>query len=853
MGQAATGVTEILQGLSAAEVSQRQAQGQGYSAPPDTGRSYGQIIRDNLFTFINNLLFGLGLVLVLLGRPTDALLSVGVILINVVVGIVQEIRAKRTLDQIALLNRPKVIVVRDGVQKEIEPEDLVIGDVIRIGAGDQVIVDGKVIESSAMEMDESLLTGESDLIKKQAGDPLYSGSFCVNGSGFFTAEKVGGDSLAGQIMAGAKAERKRLTPLQNEVNIALRVILVLALIIGIIVTVETIVTGGNFNTIIENLVVVVGLVPNTLFLAIVVAYSLSAVRLAGKGALVQQSNAIESLSNVDTFCVDKTGTLTTNRMQVHALYPIGINEAALGKLMGDFVVSFGSMNKTSEAINRAYSGTPRTLVSEIPFSSARKWSSVVLNDASAPAMQGTYVLGAPEMMLDALGDIPDGLTQQIDAWANEGLRVLLFAYNPDTSPVDDTGDTSPLRAPLTPLGLVSVSDELRAEAHDILSNFRASGVEVKIISGDNPVTVKALATQAGFDPNAKLISGPDLAEITDEATFTRTVLDTSVFGRITPQQKEQIVRTLRGQGRYVAMTGDGVNDVLSLKQADLGIAMQSGSQATRSVADIVLLNDSFAVIPEAVQEGQRIINGMLDILSLFLTRVFYTAFLLLGIGVFLSLRQSSLIALLAGGLPSFALAYWARPGRIPRGRLLPRLFHFVVPAALLTAIIGILLLGVYVFPVFQSLEAITDLEQREAIIAQALPYATMVLFCYLIFTTAFLIIFVEPPTPFWEGGAVIANDWRPTMLAGLTIVLFLLILYIPPLRNLYELPLVQLQDLAIALLAAVAWLFAVRFFWRSRILDHMLGISLSPRSDDDPIVPAPHSKPAAQPEPAQTA
>ncbi len=852
MVQAVGSTAGTLQGLSAAEVTQRRARGQGYTAPPDTGRSYGQIIRDNLFTFINNLLFGLGLVLVLLGRPTDALLSVGVILINVVVGIVQEIRAKRTLDQIALLNRPKVIVVRDGVQQEIEPEDLVIGDVIRLGAGDQVIVDGTVLDSSAMEMDESLLTGESDLIKKQVGDPLYSGSFCVNGSGYFEAEKVGGESLAGQIMAGAKAERKRLTPLQQEVNIALRVILVLALIIGIIVIVETIVTGGTFSRIIENMVVVVGLVPNTLFLAIVVAYSLGAVRLAGKGALVQQSNAIESLSNVDTFCVDKTGTLTTNRMQVHAVYPIGVDEAALGKLLGDFVVSFGSMNKTSEAINRAYGGTQRTLVTEIPFSSARKWSSVVLNDATAPAMQGTYVLGAPEMMLDALDAVPAGMTQQIEAWATEGLRVLLFAYNPDTAPIDDTGDTAPLRALLTPLGLVSLSDELRAEAHDILTTFRESGVEVKIISGDNPVTVKALATQAGFDPAAKLIAGPDLAQVTDESDFTRTVMETSVFGRITPQQKEQIVRTLRGQGCYVAMTGDGVNDVLSLKQADLGIAMQSGSQATRSVADIVLLNDSFAVIPEAVQEGQRIINGMLDILSLFLTRVFYTAFLLLAIGVFLSLRQSALIALLAGGLPSFALAYWARPGRIPRGRLLPRLFHFVVPAAILTAIIGILLLGVYVFPIFQELETVTDFELRAEIIAQALPYATMIMFCYLIFTTAFLIIFVEPPTPFWEGGAVLANDWRPTLLAGLILVLFLLILYIPPLRNLYELPFVQVQDLAIALLAAVAWMFTVRWFWRSRVLDRMLGIRLSPTFGDGVIVPA--ADPAvAQAEASQSA
>ncbi len=844
MGQTVDLALATLQGLSAAEVAQRRAQGQGYVTPPDAGRSYRQIIHDNLLTFINNLLFGLGLVLVLLGRPVDALLSVGVILVNVAVGIFQEIRAKRLLDQIALLNRPKVVVVREGQEQQIEPEELVIGDVIRIGAGDQVIVDGSVLASSAMEMDESLLTGESDLIKKQAGDPLYSGSFCVNGSGSFVAESVGANSLAGQIMAGAKAERKRLTPLQQEVNIALRVILVVALVIAIIITVETVVTGGTFSRIIENLVVVVGLVPNTLFLAIVVAYSLGAVRLAGKGALVQQSNAIESLSNVDTFCVDKTGTLTTNRMQVHAIHPFGIDDARLGTLLGDFVVSFGSMNKTSEAIQRAYGGTPRTVISEIPFSSARKWSAVIVDEAS---MRGLYILGAPEMLRDALGNVPAAMQQQIDAAAAEGLRVLLFAHHPDVAPASETGDAAQLPTPLTPLGIVSISDELRPEARTILTTFRESGVEVKIISGDNPVTVKALAMQAGFDPEAQSISGPELAQITDKDKFTRTIMQTSVFGRITPQQKEQIVRTLRSQGRYVAMTGDGVNDVLSLKQADLAIAMQSGSQATRSVADIVLLNDSFAVIPEAVQEGQRIINGMLDILSLFLARVFYTALLLLSIGVFMSVRQSALIALLAGGLPSFALAYWARPGRIPRGKLLPRLFHFVVPAALLIALFGILVLGVYVFPVYQALERVTDEAIREQLITQQLPYAAMVMFCFFIFATAFLIVFVEPPTPFWVGGTVLAGDWRPTLLAVATVVMFGLILYMPPLRAIYDLPVVQPQDLALAFAASVVWMFTVRWAWRVRVLDRMLGFNLSPQSQGDPLVPALDDVPPKQP------
>jgi cation-transporting ATPase E len=685
------------EGLSEQEVVARRAAGQGNTTPPPTGRTYSQIIRENVFTFINNILFLLGIVLVVVGRPLDALVSVGVITINIVVSVVREIRAKRTLDLIALLTRPTATVLRDGQERAVAPDQLVIGDVLRVGAGDQVVLDGQVL-AGRMRVDESQLTGESDLVPKERGDPVYSGSYCANGSAYYTVEKVGAASLANQITAGARSFRRVLTPLQQQINLVIRIMLLIMLFLQLLLVCNALVNVVPFRESIGQATILAGLVPNGLFLSIAVAYALGAVRILRYGALVQQANAIESLSNVDVLCLDKTGTLTANRLQVTTTHPLGRSRQQLQQVLGVVAASATTRNKTSEAIIAAFPASPTLLLAEVPFSSARKWSAVaVAREATGVApgdvLSGIYALGAPEVLGPYLGDPnwPE-ITATVDSWTNQGLRVLLLAHHPDPALLEDQGDTSRLPEGMTPLGLVGLSDELRPEAKETLASFVAAGVAPKIISGDNPETVAALALQAGLGPEIKLVSGLALAQMS-EAELVHATEETTIFGRITPRQKEQLVETLRARGHYVAMIGDGVNDVLSLKKANLGIAMQSGSQATRGVADIVLVNDSFAALAPAVLEGQRILNGMQEILKLFLARISTIALVIISalvVGIFpLAVRNNSVITLLTVGIPTVFLAYRARPSQQPRLRLAHDLWHFVLPAAILSSLLGL--------------------------------------------------------------------------------------------------------------------------------------------------------------------
>jgi cation-transporting ATPase E len=352
-------------------VAARKARGEVNVPPPSPGRSYRQIVLGNVFSFINNVFYFLCLLLVLLGRPFDAILPLVAVLANVGVSVYQEVRAKRKLDEIALLTRPTAKVVRDGREQTIDPGEIVRGDLLVVGPGDQIVVDGTVVGDGTMEVDESQLTGESDLVRKRAGDRVFSGSFCVTGSARFEAQQIGAASLANQITAGARAERHVLTPMQREINGVIRLTLLVAAFLMVVLTLDAVAWRDPFVELVEKLVVVIGLVPQGLLLSIVVAYALGAMRVAGQGALIQQSNAIESLSNVDTFCLDKTGTLTTNRLRVEEVLPLGIDRDDLRVRLGDFVASATDRNKTSEAIAEALPGEGQPAIDEVPFSSAR--------------------------------------------------------------------------------------------------------------------------------------------------------------------------------------------------------------------------------------------------------------------------------------------------------------------------------------------------------------------------------------------------------------------------------------------------------------------------------------------------
>ncbi|HTP07045.1 MAG TPA: HAD-IC family P-type ATPase [Anaerolineae bacterium] len=819
-----------LSGLAEAEVNQRRSQGLGNQVPPPTGRTYAQIFRENIFTFINMVIFILGMALVIVGRPGDALISLGVISANVLVSVVQEIRAKRTLDRIAVLTRPTAQVIRDAVPQNVSPDQLVVGDVLQVNPGDQIVLDGRVIGDGQMQVDESQLTGESNLVHKQNGDAVFSGSFCVNGSARYVAEKVGEQSLSNQITAGARAFRRVLTPLQQEIYLVVRIMLAMVIYIEFLLVIDALVARANMGETIASATLVVGLVPNGLFLSITLAYALGAVRIIQYGALVQQSNAIESLSNVTVLCSDKTGTLTANRLQVDAIHPIGLAEDEVKRALSVMVASAKTLNKTSEAIKKAYPAEAEPPIADVPFSSARKWSAVAIEN-------GIYAMGAPEMLQPYLGQAgldTSAVWQEIKAQSaqltDRGLRVLLIVHHPDPKLLLDQGDDSHLPDNCQPIGLISLSDELRAEAKETLQRFIAAGVQPKIISGDNPETVAALAKQAGLPDDIVLVSGLELNDMSDEE-FAATAQRASIFGRITPQQKEKLVDTLRQQGYYVAMIGDGVNDVLSLKKSNLGIAMESGTQATRAVADIILMKDSFAALAPAVSEGQRIVNGMQDILRLFLTRILSMALLIVSslvIGQFpLALRNGSIVTLFSVGIPAVMLAFWARPGPRMRGTMFQRLAHFIVTPVILTSICGVVLFyAVLWIPTGLSHLIGPEITLRESarLIATMRPIAQTALASFLVLAGLLLVIFVEPPTEWWTGGDELSGDWRPTIMAVLLIIVFFIVAFVPALRNIFALQEMTPFEWVLVCGTTIIWMFAVRFFWRHSITARFLGI-----------------------------
>ncbi len=838
-----TAALSPLRGLTESEAQQRRQRGEGNDIKLETSRSYADILRANVLNIMNIILFAIGAVMIAIGRPGEAFTSVGLIVLNVVIGIYQEIRAKRQLDEIALLTRPKISVMRDEQEKTVDPTELVKGDLIVVRAGDQIVVDGKIVGDGRIDVDESLLTGEADLIPKTGGSEVLSGSFCVTGTAMYEATNVGAESFANKLTANARKFRMVKTPLQSEVNFVLRLIMLIAGFIGFLLLIGSILSSVPFMRQVQTVAVVAGLVPNGLFFMVVLAYAMGAVRIVQRGALVQQTNAVESLSNVTVLCMDKTGTLTANRINYNAVHPHSLSAAELERVLGDFAASASANNKTGEAILNALKGTKRHSLDEVAFSSARKWSALAIDD---PQMRGVYVLGALEMLQNHL-QLDGEAQQQLQTWSDDGLRVLVFGHNPDVLTLHNA-EGQPTLPPLTALGVISFGDELRPQLKETLAGFLNNGITLKVISGDNPQTVAALAKQAGFPGDLKYVSGTELDSM-DDGLFSQVAAETTVFGRITPQQKERLVESLRGLGHYVAMIGDGVNDVLSLKKANMGIAMQSGSAATRAVADMILLQDSFGALPPAFTEGQRIVNGMSDILRLFLTRVLYVALLILavsmiGLGFPFVPKHVSLLVLLTVGIPTFGLAVWARPGVSARRSLISEVLHFVIPAGISVFFFGLL---VYVAALYLNVMGMVDLQINPQDIADFQKYtginydisapeqyvlevsqlvAQTALTVFTLFSGLLLVVYVEPPTEFFVGGDKLSGDRRPTIMAGVMLILYFIIAAFEPLRRFFEL--IALPLWAYLTIAGVTfiWFFVLRRAWRKRWLQRFLEIDI---------------------------
>jgi cation-transporting P-type ATPase E len=685
-------------GLSSAEVTDRVARGLVNDVPEAPTRTFGQIVRANVVTRFNILLGSLLAVILVVGPIQDALFGI-VLVSNALVGIIQEVRAKRTLERLELVNAPRATVLRDGEQRQIEVGEVVLDDLLEVGPGDQVVVDGKVLDSTGLEVDESMLTGESEPVGKSPGEEILSGSFVVAGGGSYRATRIGGDAQAARL-----AERaRRFTLARSELRAGIdRIITLVTWILiptaALLFASQLITQHQDFRSGLRGAVAgSVAMVPEGLVLLTSVTFAVSVVRLGRKQVLVQELPAVETLALVDVLCFDKTGTITAGDLAVHDLVPLGdgtsgaagsdraaaSGDGPSGAAAGDPARALGALaaadpnpNATLRAIAAAYpapDGWEATKL--VPFSSARKWSAASFDG------HGNFVLGAPEVMLAAGGRPDRGLLRRTEAIAVEGRRVVLLASAPE--PVEN----GELPDGMEPAAFVVIGDRVRADAAPTIAYFRDQGVRTKVLSGDHPRTVAAVARQVGIPGTDEPVDARSLP--TETAALADLLERRSVFGRVVPDQKQAMVDALHTREHVVAMTGDGVNDVLALKDADLGIAMGNGSPAARAVAQLVLLSSRFATLPDVVAEGRRVIANIERVAKLFVTKTVYATALAVAVGIarlpfpFLP-RQLTLIGSLTIGIPGFFLALEPNLRRA-RPDLVRRVLAFAAPAGLVAA------------------------------------------------------------------------------------------------------------------------------------------------------------------------
>ena len=683
-------------GLSAAEVAERVARGAVNRVKDRTSRSVASIVRENVLTLFNAIIVGASVIVLLFGDLRDGIFG-GVMIINAVIGIVSELRAKRTLDSLAIVDAPQASVLRDGTLSVIPARDVVLDDVIELALGDQVSVDGTVLASAGLEIDESLLTGESRPVKKKEGDQLLAGTSVVAGSGRMVATAVGERVYAQGLSEQARAFTRTVSEIQVSINRVLQVVSVMLLpVVALTFYSQNRIAGGSGGDWREALVLsvasVIGMIPQGLVLLTSMNFAIGSATLARRGVLVQELPAVEVLARVDCLCLDKTGTLTTGGIRVREVDVVaGDADTVMSALAS---AASDRTNATAEAIwahvgENARSGASERIEWSVPFSSARKWSAWGTGRES-------WILGAPEFVIDEAVATNAVLLERVRAIAAQGSRVVALV-RADEAVVDDE-----LPARRAVAALVVLEEDLREDAAETLDYFRSQGVHVRVISGDNPTTVGALAAQAGLTaPDgspARLMDARDLPEDLTSEAFNDAIERHDVFGRVTPEQKRAMVGALQARDHCVAMTGDGVNDALALKDADLGIAMGNGTQATKAVAQIVLVDSKFSVLPGVLSEGRRIIANMERVSSLFLAKTTYAAVLVIVTALvgwrypFLP-RQFSYIDSLTIGIPAFFLALWPNPRRYVPG-FLKRTLSLAMPTGVILATAALVAFGI---------------------------------------------------------------------------------------------------------------------------------------------------------------
>ncbi len=666
-------------GLTADQVAERVAAGRTNQVPDAPVRTLPQILRANVFSPVNGIMLALFAAILVAGFPRDGLF-VGVVVSNAVIGVAQEIRAKRELDKLAVLSAPKARVVRDGEVAEVGVSEVVADEVLDLIPGDQVVVDGAVLASSGLEADESLLTGEADPIEKQPADELLSGSFVAAGSGRYQATRIGAESYASTLSEEARRFTLVNSELRRGIDAVLRWLIIIIPPASALLILVLLDTEDRWQNALQGTVAAaVAMVPDGLVLLTSLSFVAGVIALARRRALAKELATVELLARTDVLCLDKTGTITTGHISFGDVESLpGVDPALVATALGAVAHADEAPNATMLAVRDAYPapGDGDTgdwaPVGATPFSSARKWSAVEFRS------HGAFYFGAPDVIA---GDRPE-VMNRVAVHAEAGRRTLLLARSPEPL-ADET-----LPESLTPLALILLEDTIRPDAPEILAFFREQGVNLKVISGDHTATVAAVAQRAGI-PNAH--NHMDARELPDDTEEMAAVLaENAVFGRVTPQQKRAMVDALQTRGHTVAMTGDGVNDVLALKNADMGIAMGSGSASTRAVAQLVLLDNSFATLPEVLAQGRKVINNVERVANLFVTKAAYAVLLTVLVGMFtveypFLPRHLTLVGTFSIGVPGLFLAL-APSTELIRPGFLRRVLRFSVPAGALAAV-----------------------------------------------------------------------------------------------------------------------------------------------------------------------
>lgn len=780
-----------LVGLSDREVAQRIEAGR-VNRDSSKQRSDLDVVVANVFTYFNLVLFGLiGILLVLAvtEQKTDHLQDaafVGMVVVaNVLIGTFQEIRATRKLRQLVALTAPTATVVREGYEQEVPATDVVADDLLVLRSGEQVVADGPIVWDEA-ELDESILTGETSSVRRGPGDELESGAFCVGGSCYYRATRVGDESRAVRETRDARELKRTETPLQLRFKRILDGLIVGTAILGLLILISFMITGREFDEAVKaTIATATSVVPEGLMLGFTVAFAVGALRVSRMGAIVQDNTAVEALNYLDTVCLDKTGTITANRLQVDDVRwaPGG---RSLAGWLGAFAVSTSANNKTAEALSTAFAAQTNgaSLVDDEPFNSERRWSAARLQIGTE---ERVFVLGAPERLLRADDGEDDQarseLMSEYELAAQRGLRGVVFAEAAGMP--DAETDTLP---PLRVVALITVADELRAEIANAFRMMDEIGMEPKIISGDNPATVAALVQQLGIRLQGGLITGSALERLSDDE-FADAVEENSVFGRIAPQQKERIVGALQSNGHYVAMVGDGANDVRALRQADVGVAMESGANTAKGVASIVLRNDSFEALVKGSAIAQSVLGNASQLSKLFVTKSFY-AFLIIFISNMMGLefpflpRHGSLTALFTLGVPAVFITL-TRPPRSAGRDFLSSTMRFAIPASLALAVSAV------------AVHLLT-----EGILGRPVEDART-----LVSTTIGIVGLAYMVEVIGYQGATRDNLMRPALVTFFGVALlgvFILTLYTPPLRNFFDFSPLSGAEWAIVALAVAA-------------------------------------------------